>query len=256
MVEYCREKVANRIATGLMNKPYVGVIRALVVGDDSQINRHDWQVYLHTGVNHLMSISGLHITILAGLAFSVITYIWRHFPGLVLWMPTRKVPTLGGGFVALLYACLAGLSVSTQRTLFMLGNFAIALLLNRQITMTSVLAVALMVVILFDPWAVISPGFWLSFSAVAFITYAKVNRLRLRHWLAEAINTQWAVTLGLLPFLIVMFFKPQSSLPLPMRLRFPLLVCLLCLYLFLADYCHLILFYTLLIRFSPFVCRV
>jgi competence protein ComEC len=223
MVEFCREKVANRLTSTLKNKPYVGVIRALVVGDDSQINHHDWQVYLHTGVNHLMSISGLHITMLAGLAFAAITYIWRHFPHLVLWMPTRKAATLGGGLIALLYACLAGLSVPTQRTLFMLATFAIALLLNRKITIAIVLAIALMVVVLFDPWAVVSPGFWLSFSAVAFIAYATANRLRMRHWLAEAVNTQWSVTLGLLPFLLAMFGQASIISPVANAFAIPVI---------------------------------
>ena len=62
LVEHWREKVGNHITQTLANKPYAGVIRALVVGDDSQITQAQWSVYLRTGVNHLMSISGLHIT--------------------------------------------------------------------------------------------------------------------------------------------------------------------------------------------------
>ena len=59
MVEYCREKIGNRISQSLAGKPYAGVIRALVVGDDSQISTDNWTVYLRTGANHLMSISYL-----------------------------------------------------------------------------------------------------------------------------------------------------------------------------------------------------
>ena len=56
MVEKVRESVGNYITQSLANKPYSGVIRALVVGDDSQISQAQWNVYLRTGVNHLMSI--------------------------------------------------------------------------------------------------------------------------------------------------------------------------------------------------------
>ncbi|MFW5431724.1 MAG: DNA internalization-related competence protein ComEC/Rec2 [Methylophilaceae bacterium] len=223
MVEYCREKVGNRISQVLANKPYAGVVRGLVVGDDSQITTKDWDVYLRTGTNHLMSISGLHITMLAGLAFSVIAFLWRRNPRLALRMPTRQAATIGGALVALLYACLAGLSVPTQRTLYMLMTFAVALLLSRRVPLSRVLAIALMVVVLLDPWAVIAPGFWLSFSAVAVIAYATVNRLKIRHWLLEAINTQWSVTLGLLPFLILMFGQASVVSPIANALAIPII---------------------------------
>lgn len=218
LVEYGREKVGSRMFQVLANKPYAGVIRALVIGEDSQISPQDWDVYLRTGVNHLMSISGLHITMLAGLAFSLTTFLWCRFPRLVLKIPTRKAATIVGAFVALAYACLAGLSVPTQRTLYMLATFATALLLSKRVPMSRVLAIALVVVVLLDPWAVIAPGFWLSFSAVAIITYASVNRLKVRHWFTEAVNTQWSVTLGLLPLLILMF--GQASIVSPMANAF------------------------------------
>ncbi|PCI58278.1 MAG: DNA internalization-related competence protein ComEC/Rec2 [Methylophilaceae bacterium] len=223
IIAYCREKIGNRITQVIGDKPYAGVIRALVVGDDSQISKRDWNVYLRTGTNHLMSISGLHITMLAGLAFSLIAFCWRRFPNLVLWMPTRKAATIGGAFIALIYACLAGLSVPTQRTLYMLATFAVALLLSQRIPIARVLAMALMVVVLLDPWAVIAPGFWLSFSAVAFITFATIHRLKVRHWLVEAANTQWAVTLGLLPFLIVMFGQASIISPIANALAIPII---------------------------------
>ncbi|MGZ8261687.1 MAG: ComEC/Rec2 family competence protein [Methylotenera sp.] len=71
IVEHLRENVKQRIAEVLINKPYSGIIQALVMGDDSQIIPDDWQVFLRTGTSHLMSISGLHITMLAGLAFGL-----------------------------------------------------------------------------------------------------------------------------------------------------------------------------------------
>lgn len=223
VVEYCREKIGNRISQVLADKPYAGVVRGLVVGDDSQITAKDWDVYLRTGTNHLMSISGLHITMLAGLVFSIVAFFWRRHPRLVLSMPTRQAATIGAAFAALLYACLAGLSVPTQRTLYMLMTFAIALMMSRRVPMSRVLATALAVVVFLDPWAVIAPGFWLSFSAVAVITYATTHRLMVRHWFIEAVNTQWSVTLGLLPFLILMFGQASIISPIANALAIPLI---------------------------------
>ncbi len=223
IVEYWREKIGNRITQSLVGKPYAGVIRALVMGDDSQISADNWAVYLRTGTNHLMSISGLHITMLAGLAFAFTAFIWRRIPALVMCMPTKKAATIAGCIAAILYACLAGLSVPTQRTLFMLMTFAFALLLGRNLAISRALAIALIVVVLIDPWAVIAPGFWLSFSAVAFIAYISVGRLQLQNWLVTAIHTQWAVTLGLLPILIVIFGQTSIISPLANALAIPVI---------------------------------
>ena len=223
LVEHLREKVGNHISQTLANKPYAGVIRALVVGDDSQISATEWNVYLRTGVNHLMSISGLHITMLAGLAFAVAAFVWRRFPSLVLHMPTRKAATIAGLLVAILYALLAGMSVPTQRTLYMLISFALALLFGRNLAISRALAIALIVVALLDPWAVIAPGFWLSFGAVALIAYVSVGRLATRHWFKEALNTQWAITLGLLPMLIFMFGQTSIVSPLANAFAIPII---------------------------------
>ncbi len=223
LVEKAREKIGNRITQTLVSKPYAGVIRALVVGDDSQISRENWNVYLRTGTIHLMSISGLHITMLAELAFGAIAFVWRRSPSLVLHMPTRQAATVGGALIALIYACLAGLSVPTQRTLFMLMVFAAALLLSRKLPISRVLAIALLVVVLLDPWAVLAPGFWLSFSAIAMIAYVSVGRLNAANWLNEAVNTQWAVTIGMLPLLIGMFGQASIISPIANALAIPLI---------------------------------
>ncbi len=223
LVENSREKIGNIITRTLANKPYAGVIRALVVGDDSQILQAQWDVFFRTGVGHLVSISGLHITMLAGLAFAITTFIWRRFPGVVMHLPTRKAATIVGVLAALLYALLAGMSVPTQRTLFMLITFSAALLFGRNLAISRVLAIALIVVVLFDPWAVIAPGFWLSFGAVALIAYVTVARLKAAHWLKTAINTQWAISLGLLPLLIFMFGQTSIVSPLANAFSIPVI---------------------------------
>ena len=223
MVENLREKIGNRISQALANKPYAGVIRALVVGDDSQISQAQWNIFLRTGVNHLMSISGLHITMLAGLAFAIASFVWRRIPSLVMRMPTRKVATLFGLVIAILYALLAGMSVPTQRTLFMLITFALALIFGKNLAISRALAMALLVVVLIDPWAVAAPGFWLSFGAVAIIAYVTVGRLKPMSSFKTALHTQWAITLGLLPLLIFMFGQASIISPIANAFAIPVI---------------------------------
>ncbi len=170
-----------------------------------------------------MSISGLHITMLAGLAYAIAAFIWRRIPNLVLRLPTRKAATIIGLIVAVCYSLLAGMSLPTQRTLIMLITFAFALLWGKNLAISRALAIALMVVVLLDPWASMAAGFWLSFSAVAIIAYVSIGRLSAQHWFKEAVHTQWAITLGLLPLLIALFGQTSIVSPLANAFAIPII---------------------------------
>lgn len=221
VIEMLREKIRDRMGRVLQDKEYGGVLRALAIGDESGIKQEDWQVFLKTGTNHLMSISGLHITMLAGLAFSMTQLLWRRSEWLTIKLPARKAATLVGAIIALAYSLIAGFSIPTQRTLYMLSVFAVALWIGRHIAISRVLAYALLIVVILDPWAVLAPGFWLSFGAVAVIAYALNGRLRQPHWLRAAITTQWAVSLGLMPLLLIMFQQVSIISPLANALAIP-----------------------------------
>ena len=223
IIEHLRENTQQRIAHVLADKPYSGIIQALVMGDDSQIGVEDWQVFLSTGTTHLMSISGLHITMLAGLAFSLVGFLWRRNSKLALRLPTRKAATIAGVVAALTYALIAGFSVPTQRTFYMLMVFAIALWSGRQLVITQVLALALLIVVLLDPWAVNAPGFWLSFGAVAMLAYALSGRIGKVEWFKAALQTQWAVTIGMLPLLLIMFNQTSIVSPIANAFAIPLI---------------------------------
>lgn len=223
LIEYWRAVIKKDIATTLQGQPYVGVIQALVMGDDSAIAAADWQVFLQTGITHLMSISGLHITMLAGLAFLLIKAIWQRFTRLMLFMPTYRAGVLAGVVLAALYASVAGFSIPTQRTLYMLLVFAVAVWSGKKWPISQVLALTLLIVVVFDPWAVISAGFWLSFFAVAIIAYAVNGRLATLHWFKSAVLTQWAVTIGMLPLLIILFHQASIISPIANAVAIPVI---------------------------------
>ena len=170
-----------------------------------------------------MSISGLHITMLAGLAFGFVSFFWRRSHHLVMKLPARKAATIAGVVVALAYSLIAGFSVPSQRTFYMLLVFAIALWSGRQLVISQVLAMALLIVVLLDPWAVSSPGFWLSFGAVAMLAYALGGRVGLVHWFQAALKTQYAVTIGMLPLLLVLFGQASVVSPIANAFAIPLI---------------------------------
>ncbi len=221
-IERIREAVRARFQKTLADAPYTGVLSALAIGDQGSISPAQWQVFTRTGVNHLMSISGLHITMLAGLAFALTYWLWRRSARLTLRLPARKAAAVIGFTVALGYALLAGYGVPAQRTVYMLATVAVALWSSRNIAPSQLLAAALFIVTLLDPWAVLSPGFWLSFGAVALIFFITANRLGTHHWLVEYGRVQWAMSIGLIPLLLALFQQVSLVSPLANAFAIPL----------------------------------
>ncbi len=222
IIESVRENVRDSFQKTLGDRPYAGVLIALAIGDQASIPQAQWQIFTRTGVNHLMSISGLHITMLAGLAFALTYALWRHSVRLTHRLPARKAAALVGLLVALGYALLAGYGVPAQRTVYMLATIAAALWLSRTVAPSQILAAALLVVLLLDPWAVLSPGFWLSFGAVALIFYMTAHRLELNHWLVGFGRIQWAMSIGLIPPLLAMFQQVSLVSPIANAFAIPL----------------------------------
>jgi competence protein ComEC len=230
LLERCRDLLRARIMTALAGKPYAGVIVALVVGDQRGIEQPDWDVFNRTGVSHLVAISGLHITMVAGMAALAVSSLWRRSfftrAQLPLLLPAQKVAALAGAAAALLYVLLAGFGVPAQRTLYMLAVVAAALWMGRLTNVSHILCLALGLVVLLDPWAVLWPGFWLSFGAVGVILYAGVGRAHAprpgwRGNLLLAARTQYAVTLGLVPLTLLLFSQVSLVGPVANALAIP-----------------------------------
>ena len=221
-IETWREAVRDKFAATLGDAPYAGVLSALAIGDQNSISAPQWQVFTRTGVNHLMSISGLHITMLAGLAFAAAYWLWRRSARLTLFLPARKAAALAALLTAIGYALLSGFGVPAQRTVFMVGAVAAALWLNRNFSLGQILSIALLGVLIPDPWAVMSAGFWLSFGAVALILYVSAYRLERSHWLTEYANVQWAMTIGLTPLLLGLFQQASLVSPIANAIAIPL----------------------------------
>ena len=222
VVERARAALRRHILRQLDGKRYAGVLVALVIGDQRGIPQSSWDVFNRTGISHLVSISGLHITMVAALAAWAVSSLWRRSffvegAALPLRLPAQKAAALAGALVALLYVLLAGSGVPAQRTFYMLAAVAAALWFGRLVALSHVLCLALAVVVLIDPWAVLGAGFWLSFGAVAVILYANLGRVQCetgwRRTLGMAIRTQYAVTVGLVPLAMLLFAQVSLASP-------------------------------------------
>ncbi len=210
-----RAQVMSIMQQALPDDAFAGLAAALVIGDESGISHEQWRVFRETGTAHLVSISGLHISLMAGLVFLLIRFAWRRSAWSCARMPATLAATFGALLAATFYAAMAGFSVPTQRALIMLAVVAGATLLRRHVRAADALGVALLAVLLLDPLSAGEVGFWLSFGAVAVIFYAFSGRIGLsRSRVLELLRTQWAVSIGLLPLLL--FFFQRTALVAPL----------------------------------------
>ena len=168
-VEWFRQNVRDAILARIPERRMAGLVAALVVGDQRAIERADWDVFRATGVAHLMSISGLHITMFAWLAAAGINTLWRRSQRLCLAFPAPDASLLGGLVLAGAYAVFSGWGIPSQRTVLMLATLTMLRLTGRRWPWQAVWMLTCAVVVAFDPWALLQAGFWLSFVAVGML---------------------------------------------------------------------------------------
>src|SRR5438270_7919978 len=221
-VERLREAVRDRFNAVLGPAPAAGILAALAVGDQRAISCEEWQLFNRTGVTHLMSISGLHVTLVSGLMAWLVATLWRRVPALVLRLPARKAAAVGAICGALGYTLLAGYGVPAQHTFWMVSVVAMALWCGRISSPWRVLALALGAIVFFDPWAPLAPGLWLSFGAVLLIFYAAVGWNGPGTKVAQWARIQWAITGGLAPAALLLFGPVSIAGPLANAVAIPL----------------------------------
>src|SRR5512134_3735816 len=217
LIEKTREAVRDRYQAELGATPAAGILAALAIGDQRAISAEEWRLFNRTGVTHLMSISGLHVTLVSGLAAWLVAFGWRRVPAAALRLPARKAAAAAAILAALGYTLLAGFAVPAQRTFYMVAVVAAALWCGRIASPARTLALALAVIVAADPWAPLAPGLWLSFGAVALIFYVAQAGPRVVQW----IRMQWAITVGLAPAALLLFGQVSVAGPLANAVAIP-----------------------------------
>ncbi len=234
-INFLRQLLGKQIdaATGSSDADEINsfsLVKALAIGDKSSISNQQWRILTNTGTSHLMAISGLHI----GLAslFAYVLLRWLVPVSVMKRIPAQHVALMGGMLTALLYALIAGLSIPTQRAIIMLFVLSVMLLIRRNHRPVDALGFALLLVLLIDPLAVLSVGFWFSFSAVAviFISITNVQKqgvandsfwrklfAALRQW----VRLQLLISLFLLPLSLFMFQQVSLISPVANLLLIP-----------------------------------
>lgn len=232
-IERARHHVREGMRAALGEHRYAPVLIALAIGDQAGVSRDDWRIFNRSGITHLVSISGMHVTSIAGIAGLLASALWRRLRwrgvGLAERMPARIAGGAAAAWVALLYCLLAGWGVPARRTFFMLLVVLMAALSRLPLSGDRVLACAAAAVVALDPWAPVAAGFWLSFGAVAVllrIAAAPIDadagrRARGAARLGQAVHVQWMVTVGLMPLLAFLVHQVSLGSPLANAVAIP-----------------------------------
>ena len=200
-----RQSLIDHLQQWLGDDPARPLIAALIVGDGAALSDSDWDAFRLTGTSHLVAISGFNLAIVAGFAFWLLRWSWSLLPRLCLLLPAQKAATIGAALLATIYALLAGFEPPVLRALVMIWIVLAALFAGRMTAPSRVLALAWGVIVLADPFAVLTPGLWLSFGAVAAIFYLGAGRLAPEASWRQAVRIQFVLSLALAPLTLFFF---------------------------------------------------
>ncbi|MDO6775298.1 DNA internalization-related competence protein ComEC/Rec2 [Shewanella sp. 3_MG-2023] len=165
-----RQRVISDFKPKLQHLSHYPIINALLFGDKTDISTEQWQALRSTGTGHLVAISGLHLSVVFGLSWSLFRLLLLNFMA----TSSRRnliLAVLMAAMVAAGYGYLAGMAISTQRALMMLLMIVLLTVFRQHASTWQRLIWALFAVLVFDPFASLSAGFWLSFSALAIILF-------------------------------------------------------------------------------------
>ncbi len=205
-IDAARQRLRTAIRERVADPGMAGVLAALSLGDQNAIAHTDWALFRDTGVSHLLSVSGSHVVLLGWLAAALVAPLWRRSRRLCLRVPASTAARWVGVAVAAAYAVFSGWGVPAQRTVVMLAAVAALRSLGLRWPWPLTLLAAAVTVTAVDPWALMQPGFWLSFGAVGLLMAAGGEHAQgWRERLKAALRTQAVATVGLAPLSLICF---------------------------------------------------
>lgn len=187
-LEHLRQYVGARILEA-MPPDEAGIANALMTGERAAISEKNMEDMRNSGIVHIISISGLHITMIAGVVFFVVRFLMALFPTFALYHPIKKYSAVIALVVTVLYMCMVGATVPTVRSVIMTGIVLLAIMLDRIPLSLRVVAIAALLILVVVPEAVVGPSFQMSFAAVAgLVAFYEATRT---FWVGIYRNSGW-----------------------------------------------------------------
>jgi competence protein ComEC len=164
-IDAMRADITERILKTLPG-PEGGVVAALLVGEQTAVDKDTTQAMRDSGLYHILSVSGLHIVFVVGLVMGLVRYGIALVPPLALRIDAKKVAAVLALLAALFYTALAGAPVPAQRACAMAGFALIAVLLDRTALSLRLVAWSAVIVLMAAPESLTGASFQMSFAAV------------------------------------------------------------------------------------------
>ena len=160
-----RTSIFNRIKN-VLSKDTGDIAAALVTGEQGGISQTTRNNYTSAGIVHILSVSGFHMSLIAGFIFAILRFLFSLFPSISLRFNTKKVCALLALILTFIYLLISGMGIPAIRSFLMIAFILIAIMADRQaLSMRSVVWAGFLI-LLIQPQAVIGIGFALSFGAV------------------------------------------------------------------------------------------
>ena len=164
-IETVRAAAARRIRTALPGDTGA-IAAALIVGDRAGISEATNEAMRVAGVSHVLSISGMHMSLVAAFLFGGIRLLLALIPPLALTLPIKKIAAALSMFGTAAYFVVSGMDVPAERSMIMVAVSLLAVLIDRRALSLRVIAVAALITLTLSPEAVMEPGAQMSFAAV------------------------------------------------------------------------------------------
>ena len=176
-VQGVRDAIDGRIRSVLAGDPGA-IASALITGKRDAISPAVYDAMFVSGIGHVLSISGYHMAVVAGIVFFVVRAILALIPGLADRAPIKKWAALAALIVTAFYLVLSGAEVATQRSFIMIAIVLIGVMLDRPILTLRTVTIAALLVLLFAPEAIVHPSFQMSFAAtLKYTLYQRFNEI-------------------------------------------------------------------------------
>lgn len=194
-----RYRLGDTVATQVADSRAKGMVVALLLGDSNQLTPAVWETLSATGTNHLLIVSGLHVSLVTALLF----WFWRRALHV-----SPQVAVFLTSLGAIGYSLVTGFGLPVQRALVMSLVGLLVLTSRRERSVWLALVLALAAVLVLNPFAALNAGFWLSFAAVAGLLagFAGLNWTNQVKVLA-LVKTQWMAFIATMPLLLCWVFK-------------------------------------------------
>lgn len=182
---------------GLLQEPQKNMTIALLTGSQAGIDEDVMEAMRISGLSHLLSISGVHVSMMALLVYLPLRFFLALFPWFALRFPIKKIAAVSAITMTTLYTLLVGADAPTVRSALMTGIVFFAIVVDRRAMSLRLVALAATALMLASPSAVMGPSFQMSFAAV--LAMIVVYEKRFDAALSEGVSLNLPAWLGKIP---------------------------------------------------------